>query len=145
MIQFLYQTRFPLFLQLFSNTKKARPASQAACCGAAESHVCYVGRLFVVVGIFENPAFFLPTTPQHSYSFLFRCFPVSFFSSSSNRAKVFWKKLVRDGWWQPRCPSFLCPHLPLRLALLSLHTALALHQPASSIHYCVLTGIAFFL
>lgn len=144
MIQFLYQTRFPLFLQLFSNTKKARPASQAACCGAAESHVTWGGCSWLWV-FFENPAFFLPTTPQHSYSFLFRCFPVSFFSSSSNRAKVFWKKLVRDGWWQPRCPSFLCPHLPLRLALLSLHTALMLHQPASSIHYCVLTGIAFFL
>lgn len=78
MIQFLYQTCFPLFLQLFSNTKKTRPASQAACFGAAESHVCYVGRLFVVVLFFflKTLLFFCPlhhstATASSFFAFLF--------------------------------------------------------------------------
>lgn len=136
---------FPSFSSCFltQKSKASLSGSMLRCCWES----CMLrGEVVRGCGFFlKTLLFFLPTTPQHSYSFLFRCFPVSFFSSSSNRAKVFWKKLVRDGWWQPHCPSFLCPHLPLRLALLSLHTALMLHQPASSIHYCVLTGIAFFL
>lgn len=131
---------FPSFSSCFLTQKKqGQPLRQHVSVLLRVMYVTWGGCSWLCCFFFWKPCFFSAryTTVQLQLPLsLPSCFFFLFFKQQG-KLIVFWKKLVREGWWRPHHPSFLCPHLPLCLVLLSLYIALV--APACQQHSLLCT------